>query len=190
MSTILLPYVFSPGTVILSAQVNSNFATFIVDYDGNITDANLAAGAAVQESKILFAATGHQHGGGANGAPIKLAQGGDLTAAATMTPGTDGNYFNVNGAATVSSLGTRPAQTLAIFNLVSGCSFTFNAVSLQLASGADFAGAAGDLIAFLSLGGGNWRELWRASHSSATGVPLGLIYGQFVTQAAQPVPFL
>lgn len=52
MATISLPNTFSPNTTILSASVNSNFTTIYNDYNGNITNANIASGAAIAHSKL------------------------------------------------------------------------------------------------------------------------------------------
>lgn len=52
MATLTLPNTFSPNTTILSAAVNSNFTTIYNDYNGNITNANIAAGAAIALSKL------------------------------------------------------------------------------------------------------------------------------------------
>jgi hypothetical protein len=52
MSTISKPYNFTSGTTIQSAQVNSNFDTIYNDYNGNITNANIATGAGIDLAKI------------------------------------------------------------------------------------------------------------------------------------------
>lgn len=52
MALIVKPYTFTAGTTILSAEVNSSYDTIYSDYNGNITDANIAAGAAISTSKI------------------------------------------------------------------------------------------------------------------------------------------
>lgn len=67
--TITLPYTFSPGTKIESAQVNSNFSTIYNEFNGNISDANINA---VTEAKITFSATGHDHSGTSKGALVAV----------------------------------------------------------------------------------------------------------------------
>lgn len=52
MSIIVLPYTFSVGAVIIAAQHNSNFQTIYNDYNGNITDVNIASNAAIGYSKL------------------------------------------------------------------------------------------------------------------------------------------
>lgn len=192
MSLVTLPYVFSPGTTIRSSEANSNNNAIVGDYNGNIQNVNIAAAAAIAESKLAFGNPGHQHSGGADGAPIRLAQGADLASAASVTVGTDGNIFNLTGSVTVAALSSRPINTLCILNLVAGTTFTYNAVSLILAPGTDAILTAGDILAFISLGSGNWKELFRATRSGggSGGANLGLIYAQIVNQAERPVPFL
>ena len=192
MSLVTLPYVFSPGTTIRSSEANSNNNAIVGDYNGNVQNVNVAAAAGIQESKLLFSASGHQHAGTTDGAPIRLAQGADLASAASVTIGADGNIFNLTGSVPVAALSTRPINTLAVLVCVAGVTFTFNAVSLILAPGTDAILGPGDVLAFLSLGGGNWKELFRATRagSGTGGVAIGLLYAQIVNQAAAPVPFL
>lgn len=52
MALISKPNTFSAGTTILSADVNSDFDTIYNDYNGNITNANISASAAIDTSKI------------------------------------------------------------------------------------------------------------------------------------------
>lgn len=58
MSNISLPNTFTSGTTILSAAVNSNFTTIYNDYNGNITNANIASGAAIVDTKLAQITTG------------------------------------------------------------------------------------------------------------------------------------
>lgn len=55
MSLISIPYVFSAGATIIASQHNSNFSTIVNDYNGNVTDANVALAAAIQATKLNLA---------------------------------------------------------------------------------------------------------------------------------------
>ena len=52
MSLITIPNTFSAGAVIIASQHNSNFSTIASDYNGNIDNTNIAAGAAIAYSKL------------------------------------------------------------------------------------------------------------------------------------------
>lgn len=52
MSTIVKPFTFSAGATIIAAEHNSNFDTIYNDYNGGITNTNIAGGAAIANSKI------------------------------------------------------------------------------------------------------------------------------------------
>lgn len=54
MSLISIPYTFSVGNTIIASQHNSNFQTIYNDYNGNITDANIAPGAAIEYTKLAL----------------------------------------------------------------------------------------------------------------------------------------
>jgi hypothetical protein len=51
-SIISLPNVFSPGQILTAAELNANYQTIYNDYNGNITNANLAAAAAISLTKL------------------------------------------------------------------------------------------------------------------------------------------
>ena len=59
MALITKPNTFSAGAIIVAAEHNSNFDTIYNDYNGNITNANLAAGAAIVGSKLDLSAPGN-----------------------------------------------------------------------------------------------------------------------------------
>lgn len=56
--------------MLTASALNGNFSTIVNDYNGDITNANIAAGAAIEESKSLFNGSGHNHQGGSSGALI------------------------------------------------------------------------------------------------------------------------
>jgi len=51
-------------------DLNGNFDTVYNEVNGSLDDDNVDSDAAIQESKILFSATGHGHTGGADGKAI------------------------------------------------------------------------------------------------------------------------
>ena len=96
MAILAIPFSFSAGAVIIASQHNANNSAIFSDYNGNIEDVNISATAAIQESKLLFSATGHAHTGTTNGKKIALA-----TAVSGTLPtanGGTGSTANANAA--------------------------------------------------------------------------------------------
>ena len=54
MGTVTLPTTFADGTVPTAAQFNGDFAAITNEFNGNIENANVKAGAAIASSKISF----------------------------------------------------------------------------------------------------------------------------------------
>lgn len=52
MATITLPTTFQDNTVPTASQFNGDFNAIVNDYNGGITDANIAAGAAIDVTKL------------------------------------------------------------------------------------------------------------------------------------------
>lgn len=52
MAIIALPTTFTDGTIPTAAQFNGDFTTIVNDYNGNITNANIAASAGIAYSKL------------------------------------------------------------------------------------------------------------------------------------------
>ena len=57
MATITKNNTFTAGATILAAEHNANFDTIYNDYNGNVTNANVAAAAAIAYSKLNLAAS-------------------------------------------------------------------------------------------------------------------------------------
>lgn len=152
MSIISKQYTFSAGATIVAAQFNSNFDTIYNDYNGNITDANISASAAISNSKINLSAITQSVAlsGGLTmtGTQIDEAKGAGVASAGTTNVWiTDGNYLHVTGnTGPITSLGTA-AQAGATRTVVfdSTPTLTHNATSLILPTGANIVAAAGDV---------------------------------------------
>jgi hypothetical protein len=137
MALVTLPYVFSVGTTIISAQHNSNFSTIYNDYNGNITNANIASAAAIGYTKLALYGTIKQSDlisniiipasqGGTNANLSSSAQGavpyfsstGTMSALAAGTSGqflqSQGSSANPQWASISSLLGTWASKSFGI----------------------------------------------------------------------------
>lgn len=64
MAIVTLPTTFADGIIPTAAQFNGNFNAIINEFNGDITNANVAASAGIVESKLTFSTTtGHRHTG-------------------------------------------------------------------------------------------------------------------------------
>ena len=115
-------------------------------------------GAALLGIEPTPAHSDHSHGLGIKGK--------DIASAAALRLGPDGSFFHITGTTTITSISTRPAGDIVVLEFDGALTLTHNATSLILSGGANRTTAAGDVFAFVSEGGGNWREL---SESIASG---------------------
>src|SRR5438132_3437176 len=60
------------------------------------------------------------------------AKGANVASAATLSPGTDGNYFHVTGTTTITAIASMPAGTALVLEFDGACQITHNATSLIL----------------------------------------------------------
>lgn len=123
MAIIVKPYTFFPGTVIRSSEVNSDFDTIYTDYNGNITDDNISAIAAIQHSKLQTVGSAQILVGSGAGVLTQRTMSGDATISNTgvvTVTGGSGSTFNnttltgnstVNGPATFNNTVTFSTMT-------------------------------------------------------------------------------
>jgi hypothetical protein len=115
---IVKPVTYSAGQILPASSLNSDFDTIYNDYNGNITNANISASAAIASTKINYNAT----------AFLKLATGnntwasgitGDTEPRITMT--SDGYLLYGTGSATPDvGIKRSAAHTLQLFNNTGG----------------------------------------------------------------------
>ena len=139
MSIIVKPYTFSAGATIIAAEHNSNFDTIYSDFNGNITNANLSASAAIALSKISFTTALTM-----SSAIIKPAKGADVASVAgAITLGDDGNQFDITGTNAITSITAKTAGTIVALQFDSTASLV-DGSNLKIAS--TFQGAAESTI--------------------------------------------
>lgn len=114
MSTITKPYTFANNTIADPAQVNSDFDTIFTDYNGNISNANIAADAAIATTKIAGTAltlTGTEVA--TNKTFTKPTMNGVIVGVATYSP-TGGGTATLDCAAATRHVITMPAGNITI----------------------------------------------------------------------------
>jgi hypothetical protein len=93
---------------------------------------------------------------------FRVPKGSDLASAAALTlPDSSAGVFDVTGTTTVTSISSRPAGAIVIFQFDGALILTYNATTLVLANAVNYTTKAGDIFGFVSEGSGNWRELFR-----------------------------
>jgi hypothetical protein len=91
---------------------------------------------------------------------VNMAKGTDIASATTTDIGAaTGNYVQITGTVTITSLGTATAGIWRNVTFVGALILTYNATSLILPTSANITTAAGDTAIFVSEGSGNWRCL-------------------------------
>ncbi|SDG34377.1 hypothetical protein [Pelagibacterium luteolum] len=101
---------------------------------------------------------------------------GTIASATTCDIGAqDEEFLNVTGTTTITSFGTVRAGTKRTLLFAGALTITHNGTSLILASGENFVTAAGDILTFISEGGGNWRQLVDSSRLAKDGANIGSV---------------
>jgi hypothetical protein len=109
----------------------------------------------------------------ANGAQIQWSKGADVASATALPVLTDGNYFDVTGTVTVTSINaTGGAGTLIKLHFDAILTLTHHATDLILPSGASITTAAGDEAEFIEYAAGDYRctNYSKASGEAVVGV--------------------
>lgn len=142
MSLISIPNVFTVGAVIIASQHNSNFSTIYSDYNGNITDANISASAAISDSKLAQITTASKISGAALTSLASIPSGAGIiptanlpsfgvTLVSTSTPSAVSSF-------TISSLSSATRYKL-ILNLLQNTSAGAQSIRFNSDSGANYA---------------------------------------------------
>jgi len=145
------------------AAVKATTGTFLT------ADQTKLDGIATGAIASLLADTSPQLGGDldCNGAQIQWSQGADVASATALAVLTDGNYFDVTGTTTITSINTTGGVgTLIKLHFDGALTLTHDATDLILPGGANITTAAGDEAEFIEYATGDYRC---TSYSKASG---------------------
>jgi len=118
----------------------------------------------------------------ANGAQIQWSKGADVASATALAVLTDGNYFDVTGTTTITSINTTGGAGTQIKIHFDGIlTLTHHATNLILPGGANITTAAGDEAEFMEYGAGTYRC---TNYMKASGAPIVQGAHEFVSTAA------
>lgn len=106
-----------------------------------------------------------------NGKINKWAKGADIASAAALTLGDDGNYFDITGTTSITSIVTKGVGTVIRLHFDGVLILTHNATDLVLPGGLNITTVAGDELTFVEYATGDWRLV------GGTRVPLASLVG-------------
>ncbi len=98
-------------------------------------------------------------------AALKVASSGTITAAATL-PVTEDSFQIVSGNTGITALATLQIGTIVGLRFT-GTPIITHSATLILLGAVNYQVAAGDMMMFVSEGGGSWREFWRRPVTNA-----------------------
>jgi hypothetical protein len=84
-------------------------------------------------------------------------KGADVASATALTLGDDGNYFDITGTTTVTSIATKGVGTVVNLHFDASLILTHHATDLILPGAANITTAAGDEAEFVEYATGDWR---------------------------------
>lgn len=92
-----------------------------------------------------------------SGWQVLLTKGVDIASATVLVPGSDGNYFDVTGTTTVTSIASISIGTVIKLHFDGILTLTHQATNLVLPGGSNITTAAGDEVEFTEYASGDWR---------------------------------
>ena len=121
-----------------------------------------------------------------NGAQIQWSKGADVASATALAVLTDGNYFDVTGTTTVTSINTTGgAGTLIKLHFDGAVILTHHVTNLILAGAANFTTEAGDEVEFVEYDTGKYRMTgWSLSGTAPGGGGGGAFLGEGASGAS------
>ena len=102
-------------------------------------------------------------------------KGVDIASANALTLADDGNYWDITGTTSITSLSSKPAGTVVKLHFDGALTIVHDGTNLFLSGGLSYTTSANDEFEFVSLGSGQWRETSRSM--SAVTVTVASTFG-------------
>jgi hypothetical protein len=96
-------------------------------------------------------------------------KGVDIVSATALTLGKDGNFFDVTGTTTITSIGTQGVGSHITLHFDDALTFTHDSTNLILPSAANITTATGDIATLYEYASGDWRCV---SYTRASGAEI------------------
>lgn len=159
----------APSTNWMFGQVTSYGGTALVMNVTAVGGSGTKSAWTISQSATGVAGGGVVAGLGANTftGVQRWAKGADVASAGALTLGTDGNYFDITGTTSITSIATAGVGTRARLHFDAALTLTHHATDLILPGGANITTAAGDEAEFIEYATGDWRCV---SYTRANGV--------------------
>ena len=121
-----------------------------------------------------------------NGAQVQWSKGADVASATALAVLTDGNYFDVTGTTTITSINTTGgAGTLIKLHFDGAVTLTHDSTDLILAGATNFTTEAGDEVEFVEYAAGDYRMTgWSLSGTAPGGGGGGAFLGEGASGAS------
>ena len=103
---------------------------------------------------------------------FKLVKGADVASASILTVGDDGNYFDITGTTTITSIATKGLNSLIFLQFDASLTLTHHATDLVLPNDNNIVTQAGDEAIFYEYSSGDWRLV---SYLSNKNTSLGMM---------------
>ena len=140
--------------LILTGQGSTNDVTIKNDADADVLE--IPTGTTNVTVVGNFTASGNI---ATNGSQSQWSKGADVASNSALGVGTDGNYFDVTGTTTITSINTTGgAGTVIKLHFDGACQLTHSATNLILAGAQNFTTEAGDELEFVEYGSGTYRQ--------------------------------
>ena len=115
MAIVSIPNTFTVGAVIVASQHNSNFSIIYADYNGNIDNTNIAASAAIADTKLAQITTASKVSGTALTSLASIPAGAGVIPTANLTSGIAIETTWADYSATSTIVGWSSFTTKSIF---------------------------------------------------------------------------
>ncbi len=155
------------GKVSSSSYGAPNTTVTVVLDSGNLSASLSAVALGVDPSTISISSKSIR-----TNAMVKWLKGADVASAASLALGTDGNYFDITGTTTVTSIATTGTIGAVVkLHFDGALILTHHATDLILPSGLNITTAAGDEVEFVEYASGDFRctSYTRASGAAIAG---------------------
>ena len=140
--------------LILTGQGSTNDVTIKNDADADVLE--IPTGTTNVTVVGNFTASGNI---ATNGSQSQWSKGSDVASNSALAVGTDGNYFDVTGTTTITSINTTGgAGTVIKLHFDGACQLTHSGTNLILAGAQNFTTEAGDELEFVEYGSGTYRQ--------------------------------